>query len=69
MVFPFGIVLICHLAIGLGTLAGGRRIIKTMAMKLTRLRPYQGACAEAAAGLLAAIAYELIATIRTNTDM
>jgi hypothetical protein len=29
--FPFWIVLVCHLAIGLGTLAGGRRIIKTMA--------------------------------------
>lgn len=49
--FPFWIVLICHLAIGLGTLAGGRRIIKTMAMKLTKLRPYQGACAETAAAI------------------
>ena len=36
---------------GLGTLAGGRRIIKTMAMKLVRLRPYQGACAELAAAI------------------
>jgi PiT family inorganic phosphate transporter len=49
--FPFWIVLICHLAIGLGTLAGGWRIIKTMAMRLTKLRPYQGACAESAAAL------------------
>jgi PiT family inorganic phosphate transporter len=49
--FPFWIVLVCHLAMGLGTLAGGRRIIKTMAMKLARLRPYQGACAELAAAI------------------
>jgi inorganic phosphate transporter, PiT family len=49
--FPFWIVLVCHFAIGLGTLAGGRRIIKTMAMKLARLRPYQGACAELAAAI------------------
>jgi inorganic phosphate transporter, PiT family len=49
--FPFWIVLICHLAMGLGTLAGGWRIIKTMAIRLTRLRPYQGACAEMAASL------------------
>lgn len=36
--FPFWIVLICHLAMGLGMLAGGWRIIKTMAIRLTRLR-------------------------------
>ena len=49
--FPFWIVLVCHLAIALGTLAGGRRIIRTMAMRLTKLRPYQGACAESAAAI------------------
>ena len=47
--FPFWIVLVCHLAIALGTMAGGWRIVKTMGMKLTKLRPYGGACAEAAA--------------------
>jgi PiT family inorganic phosphate transporter len=47
--FPFWIVLVCHLAIGLGTMAGGWRIVKTMGMKITKLRPYDGACAEAAA--------------------
>jgi len=49
--FPFWIVLICHLAIALGTLAGGWRIVKTMGMRLTRLRPYGGACAETAAAV------------------
>jgi PiT family inorganic phosphate transporter len=47
--FPFWIVLICHLAMGLGTMFGGWRIVKTMGMKITKLRPYDGACAELAA--------------------
>jgi PiT family inorganic phosphate transporter len=42
-------VLLCHLAMGLGTMAGGWRIVKTMGMKITKLRPYDGACAELAA--------------------
>ena len=49
--FPFWIVLVCHLAIALGTVAGGWRIVKTMGMKLTKLRPYGGACAETAAAV------------------
>jgi PiT family inorganic phosphate transporter len=49
--FPFWIVLICHLAIGLGTMAGGWKIVKTMGMKITKLRPYGGACAETAAAV------------------
>ena len=47
--FPFWIVLICHAAIGLGTMCGGWRIVKTMGMRITKLRPYDGACAEMAA--------------------
>ena len=49
--FPFWIVLVCHLAIALGTMTGGWRIVKTMGMKLTKLRPYGGACAETAAAI------------------
>ncbi len=49
--FPFWIVLLCHLAIGLGTMAGGWRIVKTMGMKVAKLRPYSGACAESAAAV------------------
>jgi PiT family inorganic phosphate transporter len=47
--FPFWIVLVCHLAIALGTIAGGWRIVKTMGMRITKLRPFDGACAELAA--------------------
>lgn len=46
---PFWVVLMAHAAIGLGTLAGGWRIVKTMGMKITKLRPFGGFCAEAAA--------------------
>jgi PiT family inorganic phosphate transporter len=47
--FPFWIVLVCQLAIALGTMAGGWRIVKTMGMRITKLRPYDGVCAELAA--------------------
>ena len=49
--FPFWIVLVCHAAIGLGTMSGGWRIVKTMGMRITKLRPYDGACAELAAAV------------------
>jgi PiT family inorganic phosphate transporter len=49
--FPFWIVLVCQLAIALGTMMGGWRIVKTMGMKITKLRPYGGACAESAAAV------------------
>jgi PiT family inorganic phosphate transporter len=48
---PFWVVLMAHTAIGLGTLAGGWRIVKTMGMKITKLRPVGGFCAETAAAL------------------
>jgi inorganic phosphate transporter, PiT family len=47
--FPAWIVTACYLAIGLGTMAGGWKIVKTMGMKITKLRPFDGACAELAA--------------------
>ena len=40
------IILLCHLAIGLGTLSGGWRIVKTMGTKITKLAPVGGFCAE-----------------------
>lgn len=45
---PLWVVLVCHLAMGLGTLAGGWRIVKTLGMRITRLKPMGGFCAEAA---------------------
>ena len=46
---PFWVVLMAHAAIGLGTLAGGWRIVKTMGMGITKLKPVGGFCAETAA--------------------
>ena len=46
---PFWVVLMAHAAIGLGTLAGGWRIVKTMGMRITKLKPFGGFCAETAA--------------------
>jgi PiT family inorganic phosphate transporter len=46
---PFWVVLMAHAAIALGTLAGGWRIVRTMGMRITKLRPVDGFCAETAA--------------------
>ncbi|HEX7793520.1 MAG TPA: anion permease [Vicinamibacterales bacterium] len=53
---PFPVVLLAHTAIGLGTLAGGWRIIHTMGSKITKLQPVGGFAAEtgAASALLVA---------------
>jgi inorganic phosphate transporter, PiT family len=43
---PVWIVVACYFAIGMGTLFGGWRIVKTMGQKITKLRPVGGFCAE-----------------------
>ena len=43
---PFWVVIACQIAMGLGTLFGGWRIVHTMGSKITRLTPMQGCCAE-----------------------
>jgi PiT family inorganic phosphate transporter len=45
---PFWVVLSCQIAMGLGTLIGGWRIVRTMGSRITRLKPVQGFCAETA---------------------
>lgn len=45
------IVLSCQGAIALGTLFGGWRIVKTMGQKITKLKPFEGFCAETAGAL------------------
>jgi PiT family inorganic phosphate transporter len=44
---PFWVVISCQAAMGLGTLFGGWRIVKTMGMRITKLRPVGGFCASA----------------------
>ena len=45
------IVLSCHSVIALGILFGGWRIVKTMGQKITKLKPFEGFCAETAGAL------------------
>src|SRR5213079_2336505 len=54
---PTEMVLACHLAMGIGTLMGGWRIVKTMGQRIIRLRPVDGFCAESGA------AFTLVLTI------
>ncbi|OGQ23742.1 MAG: inorganic phosphate transporter [Deltaproteobacteria bacterium RBG_16_71_12] len=46
---PLWVVLVCAAAMGLGTAAGGVRIIKTMGAKIIDLKPIHGFCAETSA--------------------
>lgn len=48
---PLWVVLSAHAAIGLGTLSGGWRIVKTMGTKIVKLQPVGGFCAETAGAL------------------
>ena len=48
---PFWVVLSCQVAMALGTLVGGWRIVKTMGSRITRLKPVQGFCAETAGAM------------------
>jgi len=49
---PLWVVFGCHASISLGTFFGGWRIVKTMAQRITTLRPYQGFCAETGGGMV-----------------
>jgi PiT family inorganic phosphate transporter len=48
---PFWVVLACQGAMGLGTLLGGWRIVKTMGQKICHLQPVHGFCAETAGAI------------------
>jgi inorganic phosphate transporter, PiT family len=53
-VVPIPVIIVAASAISLGTFFGGWRIIKTMAFRLTDLKPYQGFCAETGGGAILA---------------
>lgn len=52
---PFYVILMAALAISLGTFFGGWRIVKTMAVKITQLKPYQGFAAETGGATILAV--------------
>src|SRR5437763_14862648 len=53
---PFWVVLACQTAMALGTLMGGWRIVRTMGLRITKLTPMQGFCAETGGGATLLIA-------------
>lgn len=64
---PFYVVIMAALAISLGTFFGGWRIVKTMAVKITQLKPYQGFAAETSgASILAFLAHAGIPASTTH---
>jgi inorganic phosphate transporter, PiT family len=44
---PFWVIILCQVAMGLGTLFGGWRIVRTMGQRITKLKPMGGFCASA----------------------
>jgi PiT family inorganic phosphate transporter len=48
---PAWVPLACYSAIGLGTLSGGWKIVKTMGTRITKVTPLEGVCAESAGAM------------------
>ena len=67
---PFWVVITCHVAMGLGTLFGGWKIVHTMGSKITRLTPMQGFAAETGGAITLFLATHLgipVSTTQTIT--
>jgi PiT family inorganic phosphate transporter len=62
---PTWVILSAHAAIALGTMAGGWRIVKTMGMRITKLKPVGGFCAETAGA--ATLIFTAVAGIPVST--
>ena len=63
---PIWVIAGCYLAIGLGTMFGGWRIVKTMGQKITKLKPVGGFCAETGGALTLFIATALGVPVSTT---
>jgi PiT family inorganic phosphate transporter len=63
---PWWVILSCYTAIGLGTLFGGWRIVKTMGQKITKLKPVGGFCAETGGAITLFIASALGIPVSTT---
>ena len=67
---PQWVVIICGIAIALGTLTGGWRIVRTMGTRITKLKPFSGFCAETSAAgtvILASVLGIPVSTTHTIT--
>ncbi len=63
---PFWVVLACQLAMGLGTLFGGWRIVRTMGMGITRIRPTGGFSAQTSGSIALFLATSLGIPVSTT---
>lgn len=63
---PFWVVISCNFVIALGTVFGGWRIVKTMGMRITKLRPVSGFCSDTASALTLALATMLGVPVSTT---
>jgi len=52
---PLWVIFAAASAMGLGTFFGGYKVIKTLGLKITRLKPYQGFAAQTGGGIMLAI--------------
>jgi inorganic phosphate transporter, PiT family len=63
---PAWVIWSCYLAIGLGTLFGGWRIVKTMGQRITKLKPVGGCCAETGGAITLFVATGLGVPVSTT---
>ncbi|WP_420477089.1 inorganic phosphate transporter [Noviherbaspirillum sp. ST9] len=63
---PAWVIISCYAAIGLGTLFGGWRIVKTMGQKITKLKPVGGFCAETGGAITLFLATSLGIPVSTT---
>jgi len=63
---PAWVVIACYFTIGLGTLFGGWRIVKTMGQRITKVRPHSGFCAELSGSITLFIATSLGIPVSTT---
>ena len=63
---PTWVIVSCYMAIGLGTMFGGWRIVKTMGQKITKLKPVGGFCAETGGAMTLFIATALGIPVSTT---
>jgi PiT family inorganic phosphate transporter len=63
---PLWVILACHAAMGLGTLSGGWRIVQTMGMRITKLAPVGGFCAETSGAITLFLATSMGVPVSTT---
>lgn len=63
---PMWVVILCNLTMAMGTFFGGWRIVRTMGMKITKLHPVSGFCAETASAFVLFLANNLGIPVSTT---